>query len=73
MTKTVLFVYGTLKRGESNEFRTGDQECLGPARTLPLYRLYALGWHPGLVLHRRGSPSTANCGRWTTRSPARQV
>ncbi len=50
MSKTVLFVYGTLMRGQMNEFRMGDQECLGPATTLPIYRLYALGWHPGLVI-----------------------
>jgi gamma-glutamylaminecyclotransferase len=52
MSTTVLFVYGTLKRGEMNEFRMGDCKCLGPATTLPIYRLYALGWHPGLVLDK---------------------
>lgn len=52
MTRSLLFVYGTLKRGQSNEFRMGDSECLGPVRTLPIYRLYSLGWHPGMVLDR---------------------
>ena len=48
MHATVLFLYGTLKRGMSNHHRVAG-EFLGEARTRPLYRLYALGWHPGLV------------------------
>jgi gamma-glutamylaminecyclotransferase len=48
--KTVLFVYGTLKRGHSGHHFLAGQEFLGEAVTLPLYRLYGFGWHPGLVL-----------------------
>src|SRR5580700_10044401 len=50
MNKTILFVYGTLKRGQKSHHYIADQEFLGTATTMPLYRLYALGWHPGMVL-----------------------
>ena len=49
MSKTILFVYGTLKRGQKNHHFLAGQEFLGEATTMPLYRLYALGWHPGMV------------------------
>lgn len=49
MAETVLFVYGTLKKGLSNHFRMENARFVGPARTLPIYRMYSLGWHPGLV------------------------
>ncbi len=52
MSKTVLFVYGTLKSGLSNNYRLGDGEFVGPAKTLPIYRLYGLGWHPGMVVDK---------------------
>jgi gamma-glutamylaminecyclotransferase len=48
--KTILFVYGTLKRGMKNHHFLAGQEFLGTATTLPLYRLYSLGWHPGMVV-----------------------
>lgn len=50
MAQTVLFVYGTLKSGESSNSKLAGQQFLGRATTLPIYRLYGLGWHPGLVL-----------------------
>jgi len=49
MAKTLLFVYGTLKRGQKNHFRLADQEFLGEAVTAPGYRVFDLGPHPGLV------------------------
>jgi len=49
MPRTVLFVYGTLKSGQANNRLLARQEFLGEAVTLPIYRLYGLGWHPGLV------------------------
>ena len=49
MSKTILFVYGTLKRGGRNDFRIADQEFLGEATTAPRYRVFDLGEHPGLV------------------------
>jgi len=46
---TLLFVYGTLKRGCSNHRYLADQRFLGLARTTPGYRLYDLGGYPGIV------------------------
>ncbi|MCE9531804.1 MAG: gamma-glutamylcyclotransferase [Planctomycetes bacterium] len=50
MSKTILFLYGTLKRGQKSHHFLAGQEFLGEARTMPLYRLYGLGWHPGMVI-----------------------
>ncbi len=50
MKKTVLFFYGTLKTGGQSNHLLAGQEFVGPARTLPIYRLYGIGWHPGLVV-----------------------
>jgi gamma-glutamylaminecyclotransferase len=47
--KTVLFVYGTLKRGQRNHQLIADQEFLGEAVTQPRYRVFDLGPYPGLV------------------------
>lgn len=47
--KTLLFVYGTLKRGGSNFRLLADQEFVGEAATAPHYRVFDLGPHPGLV------------------------
>ncbi|WP_020475438.1 gamma-glutamylcyclotransferase family protein [Zavarzinella formosa] len=49
MAHTVIFVYGTLKTGQSGNGKMAGQQFLGTATTMPLYRLYGLGWHPGLV------------------------
>lgn len=51
---TLLFVYGTLKRGLRNHHFLAGQEFLGPARTLPGYRLYHCGPYPGVVADRGG-------------------
>src|ERR1700722_13074128 len=40
---TDLFVYGTLKRGQPNHDWLADGEYLGPAETLPFYRLVNCG------------------------------
>lgn len=47
--KTILFVYGTLKRGERNYFRLADQEFVGEVTTAAKYRVIDLGPHPGLI------------------------
>jgi gamma-glutamylaminecyclotransferase len=47
--KTLLFVYGTLKRGLRNHRLLADQEFLGEAVTEPRYRVVDLGPHPGLI------------------------
>jgi gamma-glutamylaminecyclotransferase len=50
IVRTILFVYGTLKRGLRNHFRLADQEFLGEAITEPRYRAVDLGEHPGLIV-----------------------
>lgn len=47
--KTQVFVYGTLKRGGRNQHLLAGQEFLQEACTVPRYRLYNCGSHPGLV------------------------
>jgi gamma-glutamylaminecyclotransferase len=49
MSKTILFVYGTLKRGLKSHHLLADQEFLGEVHTIPIYRIYHISWHPGLV------------------------
>jgi len=46
---TRIFVYGTLQRGQRNHDLLLGQQFLGPAQTLPRYRLYDCGRHPALV------------------------
>jgi gamma-glutamylcyclotransferase (GGCT)/AIG2-like uncharacterized protein YtfP len=47
--KTVVFVYGTLKRGFRANRLIADSEFLGPAKTAPNFRLFNVGSFPGLV------------------------
>ncbi len=47
---TILFVYGTLKRGLRNHRLIADQKFLGEVVTEPRYRVFDLGPHPGLVV-----------------------
>ena len=49
MGKAILFVYGTLKRGQRNHRLLADQQYLGEAATEPRYRVFDLGPYPGLV------------------------
>jgi gamma-glutamylaminecyclotransferase len=48
--KTLLFVYGTLKRGCSNHAMLAGETFLGEARTHAGFRLYDLGGYPGIVV-----------------------
>lgn len=47
--RTLVFVYGTLKRGGSNHGWIAQQQFVAEARTAPLFRLYDLGGYPGMV------------------------
>jgi gamma-glutamylcyclotransferase (GGCT)/AIG2-like uncharacterized protein YtfP len=47
---SLLFVYGTLKRGCSNHGQLAGETFVGTARTQPGFRLYDVGGYPGLVL-----------------------
>ena len=46
---SLIFVYGTLKKGGSNHHLLAGQKFLGAARTIPGFRLYDLGGHPGMI------------------------
>ena len=46
---TILFIYGTLKRGDCRHSALAGQTFVGEARTAPRYRLYNIGSYPGLV------------------------
>lgn len=48
---TLLFVYGTLKRGCCNHRQLDGQRFVDQARTAPGYQLHNLGSYPGLVAH----------------------
>ncbi len=45
---TLLFVYGSLKRGRRHHAELGGARFVGVARTLPEYRLLDLGEYPAL-------------------------
>ena len=49
-----LFIYGTLKRGQSANHLLAGQQFLGAAITAPVYRLFDLGGYPGMVRVARG-------------------
>ena len=44
-----VFVYGSLLRGEPNHGLLKEATWIGPARTVPAYRLVDLGPYPGLL------------------------
>ena len=47
--KTLIFVYGTLKRGLSNHRHLLGQHFLAEARTAAGYQLFDLGDYPGMI------------------------
>lgn len=51
ISKHLIFVYGTLKRGWGNNVIIRNQEFIGKATTAdPAYQMYTLGGFPGVVL-----------------------
>lgn len=53
----LIFVYGTLKRGQRAHRILVGQPCLGRAATLPYCRLYDSGRYPCLVVDRESGYS----------------
>ena len=51
---TLIFVYGTLKRGGENHGWIENQRFVAPAVTRPCYRMYDLGGYPGMVRSEDG-------------------
>ena len=49
MGKTILFFYGSLKRGYSNHHRIAGQQYLGDAASEPRYRIIELGEYGGMI------------------------
>lgn len=56
---TRLFVYGTLKRGCRSHRLIENQVYLGETRTVPGFRLFHLGQHPGMVRSSDSSSSVS--------------
>jgi gamma-glutamylcyclotransferase (GGCT)/AIG2-like uncharacterized protein YtfP len=54
--RTLVFVYGTLKRGRENHRYMRGQRFVTEARTAPQFRLYDVGGYPGMVRHHEGLP-----------------
>jgi gamma-glutamylaminecyclotransferase len=46
---SLLFVYGTLKRGGCNHRQLADQTFVGEAQTEPGFELFDLGGYPGIA------------------------
>ena len=57
MSKRLLFVYGTLKTGQENNHLLAGSEFVREAQTMPLYRLYGIDWHPGLLVDQANGVS----------------
>jgi len=52
---SLLFFYGTLKRGCCNHGQLGGQTFVGMAQTAPGFALFDLGGYPGIASRRAGS------------------
>jgi gamma-glutamylcyclotransferase (GGCT)/AIG2-like uncharacterized protein YtfP len=49
MSKTLVAVYGTLKRGQSNHGLLSDSQFVSLGETLPNYSLLEMGGYPGAI------------------------
>lgn len=47
---SLVFVYGTLKRGGANHTYLAGQTFLGTGRTAPGFQLHDLGHYPGMIV-----------------------
>lgn len=52
--KTLVFVYGSLRKGSSNHFRLGEAPFVEEGWILG--RLYRIDWYPGMRLDEEGVP-----------------
>lgn len=50
--RELVFVYGTLRRGEANHFRMATAEFVSIGQITG--RLYQISWYPGLILDEAG-------------------
>jgi gamma-glutamylcyclotransferase (GGCT)/AIG2-like uncharacterized protein YtfP len=57
--RTLIFVYGTLKRGCRNHHFLAGQMYLGEARTIPGFRLFDLGNYPGMIANSSATDQVA--------------
>src|SRR3546814_1653427 len=49
MSKHLIFVYGTLKRGWGNNAIIHDQKYIGVGTTSPDFEMFSLGGYPGVI------------------------
>jgi gamma-glutamylcyclotransferase (GGCT)/AIG2-like uncharacterized protein YtfP len=61
---SLIFVYGTLKRGCGNHWFLAGQKLVGAARTVPGFLLYELDGYPGMVT-QADSPSSVAGEVWS--------
>ena len=61
---TMIFVYGTLKTGESRNVHLQSQRFIGTTRTLPDYRMYRVDEYPGLIEVAKGSGNSIEGELW---------
>lgn len=52
-SRTLIFVYGTLKRGFCRAHHLAGQTFVGEACTSPHYLMYDCGEYPGLIVDRK--------------------
>jgi gamma-glutamylcyclotransferase (GGCT)/AIG2-like uncharacterized protein YtfP len=67
----LLFVYGTLKRGQPRHDLLAGATFVGGAVTEPLYRLVHLGRYPGLVPAAAGAGTAVHGELWRVDAAAR--
>jgi gamma-glutamylaminecyclotransferase len=63
--ETLVFVYGTLKRGGSNHAFLAGQIFLGEARTAPGFSLYRLGGYPGMIPRKNSAAEGVTGEVWS--------